>query len=74
MLQFGLDCGLGERNSMGFGFMNIRRHPDVSAFINKEHDRRLPYQISGRELSVKVIGFKSNYTRIERQVRFLTTP
>jgi len=25
LLQFGLDCGLGERNSMGFGFMNLRR-------------------------------------------------
>jgi CRISPR-associated endoribonuclease Cas6 len=25
ILQFGLDCGLGERNSMGFGFMNLQR-------------------------------------------------
>ena len=25
LLQFGLDCGLGERNSMGFGFMNLKR-------------------------------------------------
>lgn len=25
LLQFGLDCGLGERNSMGFGFMNVKR-------------------------------------------------
>jgi CRISPR-associated endoribonuclease Cas6 len=27
LLQFGLDCGLGERNSMGFGFMNVKRTP-----------------------------------------------
>lgn len=27
LLQFGLDCGLGERNSMGFGFMNIKKTP-----------------------------------------------
>jgi CRISPR-associated endoribonuclease Cas6 len=27
ILQFGLDCGLGERNSMGFGFMNVKRMP-----------------------------------------------
>jgi CRISPR-associated endoribonuclease Cas6 len=25
ILQFGLDCGLGERNSMGFGFMNVKK-------------------------------------------------
>jgi CRISPR-associated endoribonuclease Cas6 len=25
LLQFGLDCGLGERNSMGFGFMNVKK-------------------------------------------------
>jgi CRISPR-associated endoribonuclease Cas6 len=25
LLQFGLDCGLGERNSMGFGFMNLKK-------------------------------------------------
>lgn len=25
LMQFGLDCGLGERNSMGFGFMNLLR-------------------------------------------------
>jgi CRISPR-associated endoribonuclease Cas6 len=25
LLQFALDCGLGERNSMGFGFMNIKK-------------------------------------------------
>lgn len=25
ILQFGLDCGLGERNSLGFGFMNIKK-------------------------------------------------
>ena len=24
LLQFGLDCGFGELNSMGFGFMNLR--------------------------------------------------
>jgi len=23
ILQFGLDCGFGELNSMGFGFMNV---------------------------------------------------
>ena len=27
LLQFGLDCGLGERNPMGFGFMNIKKTP-----------------------------------------------
>ena len=27
ILQFGLDCGLGERNSMGFGFMNLKKMP-----------------------------------------------
>ena len=27
LLQFGLDCGLGERNSMGFGFMNVKKTP-----------------------------------------------
>ena len=27
ILQFGLDCGLGERNSMGFGFVNIKKTP-----------------------------------------------
>jgi len=25
ILQFGLDCGFGEMNSMGFGFMNVKR-------------------------------------------------
>ncbi|MEM3713662.1 MAG: CRISPR-associated endoribonuclease Cas6 [Nitrososphaeria archaeon] len=25
LLQFGLDCGFGERNSLGFGFINILR-------------------------------------------------
>ena len=25
LLQFGLDCGLGGRNSMGFGFMNLKK-------------------------------------------------
>jgi CRISPR/Cas system endoribonuclease Cas6 (RAMP superfamily) len=25
ILQFGLDCGLGELNSVGFGFMNLVR-------------------------------------------------
>lgn len=25
ILQFGLDCGFGELNSMGFGFMNIKK-------------------------------------------------
>ena len=25
ILQFGLDCGLGERDSMGFGFMNMKK-------------------------------------------------
>ncbi|MEM4625772.1 MAG: CRISPR-associated endoribonuclease Cas6 [Candidatus Aenigmatarchaeota archaeon] len=24
ILEFGIDCGFGERNSLGFGFMNIR--------------------------------------------------
>jgi len=23
LIQFALDCGLGERNSLGFGFMNL---------------------------------------------------
>jgi CRISPR-associated endoribonuclease Cas6 len=27
LLQLGLDCGLGERNSMGFGFMNVKKTP-----------------------------------------------
>ena len=27
LMQFGLDCGLGERNSMGFGFMNVKKIP-----------------------------------------------
>lgn len=26
ILQFGLDCGFGEKNSAGFGFMNIKRN------------------------------------------------
>ena len=24
LIQFALDAGLGERNSMGFGFMNLK--------------------------------------------------
>jgi len=24
LLEFGIDCGFGERNSFGFGFMNIK--------------------------------------------------
>jgi CRISPR-associated endoribonuclease Cas6 len=27
ILQFGLDCGFGELNSMGFGFMNVIEEP-----------------------------------------------
>jgi len=27
LFQFGHDCGLGERNSMGFGFMNVKKIP-----------------------------------------------
>ena len=27
LLEFGLDCGMGERNSMGFGFMNVKKTP-----------------------------------------------
>ena len=23
ILKFGIDCGFGERNSLGFGFMNV---------------------------------------------------
>jgi len=26
LLEFGLDCGFGERNSLGFGFMNVKRN------------------------------------------------
>jgi len=25
LLEFGLECGFGERNSLGFGFMNVVR-------------------------------------------------
>jgi len=25
LLEFGLDCGFGERNSLGFGFVNLMR-------------------------------------------------
>lgn len=25
LLEFGIDCGFGERNSLGFGFMNVKR-------------------------------------------------
>ncbi len=25
LLRFGLDCGLGKRNSMGFGFVNVKK-------------------------------------------------
>jgi CRISPR-associated endoribonuclease Cas6 len=24
LLEFGIDCGFGERNSLGFGFMNMK--------------------------------------------------
>ncbi|MPZ06077.1 MAG: hypothetical protein GEU26_06605 [Nitrososphaeraceae archaeon] len=27
LIQFGLDCGFGERNSMGFGFVNVKKMP-----------------------------------------------
>ena len=27
IIQFALDSGLGERNSMGFGFMNLKKMP-----------------------------------------------
>jgi CRISPR-associated endoribonuclease Cas6 len=26
ILKFGLDCGFGERNTMGFGFMNVKKN------------------------------------------------
>ncbi len=42
LLEFGVDCGLGERNSMGFGFMKQRRQLDYWGFIKLQHHRRLP--------------------------------
>ena len=42
VIQFALDAGLGERNSMGFGFMNLKENAvSVSTFINKLHDFRV---------------------------------
>ena len=34
LLQFALDCGLGERNSMGFGFMNLLDGKGRLALVN----------------------------------------
>ena len=34
LLQFALDCGLGERNSMGFGFMNLLDEKGRLALVN----------------------------------------
>jgi CRISPR-associated endoribonuclease Cas6 len=36
ILQFGLDCGFGELNSLGFGFMNLERPNRVS---NRNYSR-----------------------------------
>jgi CRISPR-associated endoribonuclease Cas6 len=34
LLQFALDCGLGERNSMGFGFVNVLDSQGRLALVN----------------------------------------
>jgi len=34
LLEFGLDCGFGERNSLGFGFVNLMKNADRNSNLS----------------------------------------